>query len=60
MPKDQLVEIWAKQKELSKNAPVDLGLAEDERVEDAGLEAEEEPVVVKPTPKKKAKERVAA
>ncbi|MCK1539823.1 MULTISPECIES: radical SAM protein [unclassified Bradyrhizobium] len=60
VPKDQLVEIWAKQKELSKNAPVDLGLAEDERVEDAGLEVEEEPVVVKPTPKKKAKERVAA
>lgn len=59
VPKDQLVEIWAKQKELLRNAPVDLGLAEDERVEDAGLDSEEEPLPP-PKPKKKSRERLAA
>ena len=60
VPKDKLVEIWAKQKELLKNTPVDLGLADDERVEDAGLEAEEEPLPEKKKTKRKSKERLAA
>ena len=39
LPKDELYDIWAMQKELTdKEASGDMGLAEDERVEDAGLE----------------------
>jgi hypothetical protein len=56
--KEELIAIWAKQKALARNsASTDLGLAEDERVEDAGLEDEE------PSPlasHRKIKERVAA
>jgi hypothetical protein len=59
VPKDKLAEIWAKQKELLKTTPVDLGLADDERVEDAGLEAEEEPLLERKN-KRKTKERLAA
>jgi hypothetical protein len=45
IPKDELFAIWAKQKELTRGEPTaDMGLAEDERVEDAGLDHEEEPV----------------
>ena len=46
MPKDQLYAIWAKQKALTAGeTTADMGLAEDERVEDAGLDADEEPVI---------------
>ena len=42
VPKQEQVAIWARQKEAARNrAYADLGLAEDERVEDAGLEFEE-------------------
>ena len=37
LPKDEVFEIWSKQKELAGVA-TDIGLADDERVEDAGLE----------------------
>jgi hypothetical protein len=58
VPKHELVEIWAKQKELVRDMPADLGLAEDERVEDAGLDHEDDPL---PPPKsKKIRERLAA
>ena len=52
-PKEELTEIWAKQKILAKGkVNDDISLAEDERVEDAGLEYEDESVVVLPrTPK---------
>ncbi len=41
-PKDELIGIWAKQKLLLRGEdPSDLGLAEDERVEDAGLDYDE-------------------
>lgn len=47
VPKEQLSAIWAKQKEITKGEPTaEAGLAEDERVEDAGLGHEEpEPVL---------------
>ena len=46
LPKHELSAIWAKQKALTHgHADTDLGLAEDERVEDAGLEYEEEPAL---------------
>ncbi|RWN59376.1 radical SAM protein [Mesorhizobium sp.] len=38
-PKDELFAIWEKQRARAR-APIDLGLAEDERVEDAGLDYE--------------------
>lgn len=42
VPKDELFAIWAKQKELTRGEQTaDMGLAEDERVEDAGLDHEE-------------------
>ena len=38
LPKNELLAIWAKQKELTRGEVTsDMGLAEDERVEDAGL-----------------------
>jgi hypothetical protein len=40
-PKEELFAIWAKQK-VRGSAPMDLGLADDERVEDAGLDYEED------------------
>jgi hypothetical protein len=60
LPKEDLLAIWAKQKELTRDsAAADAGLAEDERVEDAGLDQDEEPS--KPLPvKTKRKERVPA
>lgn len=60
LPKDELFAIWARQKELTRDEPTaDMGLPEDERVEDAGLDHEEEPV---PPPARKPvpRERVAA
>ena len=60
VPKDQLFAIWAKQKELTRGeVKTNFGLAEDERVEDAGLDQEDEsdaPAVRKTKPY----ERVAA
>jgi hypothetical protein len=45
--KDELTTIWATQKELVRlEAMSDLGLAEDERVEDAGLDYEEESIAI--------------
>jgi hypothetical protein len=42
VPKDELVRIWAKQKKLiARDKKMQVGLADDEIVEDAGLEAEE-------------------
>ena len=42
MPKDELYTIWAMQKRLTRGEiRADIGLAEDERVEDAGLEYDE-------------------
>ena len=39
VPKEELYAIWTLQKELTRSeVPADIGLAEDERVEDAGLE----------------------
>lgn len=52
VPKDELTAIWAKQKELVRlESQTDLGLAEDERVEDAGLEYEEDAPAVDAAPK---------
>ncbi len=60
VPKEELFAIWAKQKVLGRDAaPADLGLAEDERVEDAGLE-DEELIPVASVRRAKVKERVAA
>ena len=42
LPKEELFAIWAKQKELMKeDRAQEIGLADDERVEDAGLEFED-------------------
>lgn len=42
-PKEELMEIWRMQKSLTANEPeADAGLAEDERVEDAGLDFTED------------------
>ncbi|MFD2051983.1 radical SAM protein [Mesorhizobium calcicola] len=58
VPKDELFAIWAKQKELTRGEPTaETGLAEDERVEDAGLDHEEEP---SPVCKSKTHEGIAA
>ncbi|TRL37181.1 radical SAM protein [Methylosinus sporium] len=55
LPKEELFAIWAKQKVLARAEPTtDMGLAEDERIEDAGLDYEEESV---PPPKRKAKRK---
>ena len=43
LPKDELVDIWAKQKELAnRRAASELGLADDERIEDAGLQHDDD------------------
>jgi len=44
-PKTDLFAIWEKQRARAK-APIDLGIAEDERVEDAGLDYEDTPMPV--------------
>ncbi len=57
VPKEELSAIWAKQKEISKGEPTaEAGLAEDERVEDAGLDHEEP----EPVSKSKTHEGIAA
>ena len=60
LPKDELIAIWAKQKELTRGElTADTGLAEDERVEDAGLDHEDQSDL--PSSRKpKSRERVAA
>lgn len=50
VPKEELVAIWAKRKGLKRALPLDLGLPEDERVEDAGLDYEEDMLVTPVTP----------
>ena len=46
VPKEEQAAIWAHQKGLARaKAYADLGIAEDERVEDAGLEYDEAPAV---------------
>lgn len=60
LPKEELFAIWARQKELTYGEPTaDMGLAEDERVEDAGLEGEEESEIL-PARKPKSRQRIAA
>lgn len=60
LPKEELFSIWAKQKELTRGEVIaDIDLAEDERVEDAGLEREDEPDPP-PTCKPKFGEKIAA
>ncbi|WP_085035857.1 radical SAM protein [Ensifer aridi] len=57
--KDELAAIWAKQKELVRSDSMsDLGLAEDERVEDAGLDYEVDAPAMGVEPK--AKQRAVA
>ena len=60
LPKEELFAIWAKQKKLTRGeVTADMGLPEDERVEDAGLDHEEE-VALPPVPRFKARQRLAA
>jgi hypothetical protein len=63
-PKQELYRIWELQKTTPRTTDDDgLGLAEDERVEDAGLEFEEEvaaPKAMAPSKAKQKKSRVAA
>jgi hypothetical protein len=57
---ERLFAIWSKQKELARGEEAaDIGLAEDERVEDAGLDHEEGPPSLTST-KPKRKHRAAA
>lgn len=59
LPKEELFEIWARQKELpSGEIATEIDMAEDERVEDAGLDHEDEPNP--PGRKNKPRERIAA
>jgi hypothetical protein len=59
-PKEELFAIWAKQKELTRGEPAALdGLADDERVEDAGLDSEDEQEL-SAVQKPKSRERIAA
>jgi hypothetical protein len=60
-PKSHLFEIWARQKALAKSAAdSDSEMAEDERVEDAGLEHEEQPATLVVAKKAGSKRRAAA
>lgn len=60
LPKDELTTIWAQQKALTRGEPTaDMGLPEDERVEDAGLDREEEPAPMPVLTSKRTK-RLAA
>jgi hypothetical protein len=61
LPKEQLSAIWAKQKELLRSeSQSNLGLSEEERVEDAGLEQEDEMLVPEQTRSGKRRGRIAA
>ena len=60
LPKEELFAIWARQKELTRGeVTADMGLAEDERVEDAGLDHEDESDLLRPR-KTKSRQSVAA
>ena len=60
LPKEELFAIWAKQKELTRGeVTADMGPAEDERVEDAGLDHEDESDLPRPR-KTKSRQSVAA
>jgi len=60
LPKEELFAIWAKQKELTREeAAVATDLAEEERVEDAGLDCDEESELSR-VRKAKSRERVTA
>lgn len=60
LPKEKLFAIWAEQKRLTRGeVTAGMGLAEDERVEDAGLEYDDEPPPPAPATTKR-KERAAA
>ena len=60
-PKEELFAIWSKRKELTRDeSPSDIALPEDERVEDAGLEYEDDAPASPPPPKRKPRERIAA
>ena len=50
-PKDELVAIWSRQKALTLGQ-TELGLADDERVEDAGLDDDDTPAVLEPEARK--------
>lgn len=55
IPKAELFSIWERKRAAEQFKPSDLGVPDDERVEDAGLDAEEPPVFVEDnTPTKKA------
>jgi hypothetical protein len=59
VPKEELSAIWAKQRELTRNeSATEMVVAEDERVEDAGLDYDDEPSP--PTSKTNPRERIAA
>ena len=48
IPSEERSAIWAEQRALARGGPaLELGLSEDERVEDAGLEVEDEPPVAR-------------
>jgi hypothetical protein len=60
-PKSHLYEIWARQKALAKlEADSESEMAEDERVEDAGLDHEEQPPTLVVAKKAVSKRRAAA
>ena len=60
LPKDELYAIWAMQKKLTRGeVTADMGLAEDERVEDAGLD-HEDALDPQASRKHRTRERVAA
>jgi hypothetical protein len=61
-PKDQLVQIWERQRALTAGEPTaDAALPEDERVEDAGLDYEEaEPVAATPRRTPRSNRKAAA
>ncbi|RWP83809.1 MAG: radical SAM protein [Mesorhizobium sp.] len=59
LPKEELSEIWARQRDLPRGEiATEIDMAEDERVEDAGLDHEDEPNP--PGRKNKPRERIAA
>ncbi|KFL46320.1 hypothetical protein IL54_1736 [Sphingobium sp. ba1] len=60
VPKDELSDIWAQQKARARSEPSTLGLPDDERVEDAGLDYDEPPMAPDEVRLPSADERQAA
>ena len=61
LQKKELFALWAKQKEFARSTlPADMNVPDDERVEDAGLEHDEDLIIPPPPPKAKRRERVEA